>query len=628
MREPRTLCELFQFSLAERPRERANLERRSGTYRAVSSRAFADRVQAVAAGLRQVGVQPGDRVAIVAANRLEWAIADYAILHCGAITVPVYPTLPAAAVQHILGDCDAMTAFVADATQRDKLGDRSALPHLQHVIVFEGTPAARGPAENGDEQSPRPVSTWREFETRGAGLHDPDVFGRVWRAVQARDLATIIYTSGTTGIPKGVMLSHGNIVANVLGSLRRLPIGPQDTCLSFLPLSHIFERMAGHFVMWYQGACIAYAESIETVPQNLLEVHPTIRESVPRLYEKMHARVQAAAAAASPWRHKLLEWAVAVGRHRVRLQQDERRVPPWLAAQNAVADKLVFTKLRERLGGRMRFMISGGAPLSASIAEFFHAAGLVILEGYGLTETSPVITVNPLERPRIGTVGPPIEGVEVRIAEDGEILTRGPNVMQGYYGMEGETDAALQNGWFHTGDVGRLDAQGYLSITDRIKDLIVTSGGKNVAPQPIEARLKATSFIGEAVLVGDGRKFVSALLVPRFDNLHAHAESLGIAGTDAELVVHPEILRLYEALVGALNERLAPYERIKRFRLLERELQLEAGEITPSMKVKRSVVTKTYAPLIESLYAEPAPAGVGCPAAPAPEPQADVVESS
>ena len=625
MRDPRTICELFQHSLAARSRANAFAEKHAGRYHLRSDREIADRVQAIASTLRQVGVQPGDRVAILSSNRIEWAIADYAILHCGAVTVPVYPTLPATTVQHILGDCDVMLAFVADADQLAKLGGQEQLPHLHHVVVFDATPETEAAADHAD--APRSVSDWREFETRGASMHDPNAFERVWQAVKPDDLATIIYTSGTTGVPKGVMLTHANIVSNVLSTLARLPIGPGDTCLSFLPLSHIFERMAGHFVMWYAGVSIAYAESIDTVPQNLLEVRPTILISVPRLYEKMHARVRNTMASASALRQHLFEWAVETGCHRVRIEQQDRRVPPWLAIQSAVADKLVFAKLRERLGGRMRFMISGGAPLSPAIAEFFHAASLLILEGYGLTETAPVITVNPLDRPRLGTVGPAIDGVEVRIAEDGEILTRGPHVMRGYYGMPQETAQVLAGGWFHTGDIGQLDKDGYLRVTDRKKDLLVTSGGKNVAPQPIEARLKASSLIAEAILVGDKQKYVSALLVPQLVALRDHARSIGLAGTDAELVRTPQVLRLYEAVIAQVNTRLAPYERIKRFCLLDRELQLESGEITPTMKVKRNVVTATYASLIDNMYRDPAPAGVGCPPADAHEPQADPVSS-
>ncbi|NIP88982.1 MAG: AMP-binding protein, partial [Gammaproteobacteria bacterium] len=365
MREPLTLCELFQYSLERHPRERAYMLKVNGAYRPISSREFADRVESVTAALRQIGVQPGDRVAIVAPNRLEWAIADYAILHSGAVTVPVYPTLQASAVQHILSDCSAMAAFVADGEQLAKLGNAKQLPHLQHAIRMD---AGGSDNENGNGKPPRPVYTWREFETRGAAAPDPEAFARVWQAQKPDDLATLIYTSGTTGDPKGVMLTHTNLVSNVLSALRRFPINDRDTCLSFLPLSHIFERMAGHFVMWHAGACIAFAESVEAVPENLAEVRPTILVSVPRLYEKMNARVLSSVAESSAIRQKLFDWAQQVGRDRVRLEQADQPIPSWMKVQSAVADRLVFSKLRQRLGGRMRFMISGGAPLAPGIA--------------------------------------------------------------------------------------------------------------------------------------------------------------------------------------------------------------------------------------------------------------------
>jgi long-chain acyl-CoA synthetase len=381
-----------------------------------------------------------------------------------------------------------------------------------------------------------------------------------------------------------------------------------------LPLSHIFERMAGHFVMWHAGATIAFAESIDTVPQNLVEVRPTVLVSVPRLYEKMNARVLAALEQAPPLRQKLFAWAQTVGRQRVRLEQSGKRPSPWLQLQTALASKLVFGKLRARLGGRMRFMISGGAPLAVDIAEFFFAADLPILEGYGLTETSPVICVNPFGRPRIGTVGPPIDGVEVRIAENGEILARGRNIMQGYYGQPEATANVIEDGWFHTGDVGAMTPDGYLRITDRLKDLIVTSGGKNIAPQPIEARLKSCAYIAEAILIGDKHNYLTALIVPHFAHLDERAKALGIdTAARAQIVAAPEILRVFLDVVNALNVQLPSYERIKRFCLLERELQQEAGEITPSMKVKRNVVAKRYAHQIAAMYAEPPPSFVACP---------------
>jgi long-chain acyl-CoA synthetase len=607
--EPRTLCEMFQLGLRRHERRAAFLRKADGAYRPVSSAEFGDRVQAVASGLRSLGLQPGDRVALLSENRLEWAVADYAILHCGAVTVPIYPTLQASVVQAQVTDCGAVAAFVADPSQLAKLGDAAALPALRHVFLFEGEPPAAAASASG-----RAVHALRELDARGLATHDPEAFERTWRRVRPEDLATLIYTSGTSGASKGVMLTHANLIANIVATLRRVPMLATDTCLSFLPLSHVLERMAGHFVMWHVGATIAYAESVDRVPQNLLEIRPTVLISVPRLYEKMNARMLAAVAAAPPLRRRLFAWAQDVGRARVHLEQRGAPVPPALAWRSRLADLLVFRKLRHRLGGRMRIMISGGAPLSHSIAEFFHAAGLPILEGYGLTETSPVLCVNPPERPRIGTVGPPLDNVEIRIAPDGEILARGPSVLFAYWNHPQATQEALAGGWFHTGDIGAFDADGYLRITDRLKDILVTTGGKKVAPQPIESRLKAFQHLSEAILVGDHRKYVAALVIPNFPNLEAWAHAHRVPfGSHAELVRAPAVLRLFELVLGEVNSELASFERVKRFRLLDRELHLQDGEITASMKVRRSVIATRFAEVIESMYAEPPGPGVGCP---------------
>jgi long-chain acyl-CoA synthetase len=609
VQQPRTICDVFQSSAQNLPREQAYLHKVEGVYRAVSSHEFVERVHASAAGLRQIGVQQGERVAILAGNCIEWAIADYAILHCGAVTVPVYPTLQSAGVQQILKDCQATAAFVADSEQLEKLGGLQEMPHLQRAIVFH---------TNVDETTTggRAVYSMSEFENRGVAAYDAEAFDRTWRAVQPQDLATLIYTSGTTGVPKGVMLTHDNIVSNLLSILKRMQLGLGDRCLSFLPLSHIFERMGGHYVMWYTGATIAFAESIDTVPANLVEVRPTILISVPRLYEKMNARVLSAVEAAPPLRQKLFAWARRVGSRRLAYQQRGEIVPFMLRMQHAVADRLVFSKLRERLGGRIRFMISGGAPLSRPIAEFFHSAGLKILEGYGLTETSPVLTLNPLQRPRLGTVGPPLQGVEVKIGDNGEILAKGPGIMKGYWQRAKETEEALAGGWFHTGDVGEFGEDGYLRITDRLKDLIVTAAGKNIAPQPIESSLKSSQFIAEAIVIGDHRKFLTVILVPHFPQLQEWATQHSLPTEATDMVKHPRVLQMYGDVLAGINKGLPSYETLKRFCLLDRELQLASSEITPTMKVKRSVIAKNYRELIDSMYEDPPPPHVGCPAGP------------
>jgi long-chain acyl-CoA synthetase len=429
------------------------------------------------------------------------------------------------------------------------------------------------------------------------------------RAAQAKpeDIATLIYTSGTTGDPKGVMLTHANLVSNVLAcSAPFAGLGPADTALSFLPLCHSFERMGGHYLMLRQGVTIAYAESVEKVPDNMLEVRPSVMLSVPRLYEKIYTRVHEKVVADPPLRQRIFHWALGVGRRRFRHQVEGTTPSPGLRLQAALADALVFSKIRARTGGRLRLFVSGGAPLPREIAEFFGAIGLLILEGYGLTETSPVISVNLPHRMRPGTVGPPIEGVEVKIADDGEILTRGPHVMKGYYGKPEATAEAIDaDGFFHTGDIGRIDPQGFLLITDRKKDILVTSGGKNIAPQPIENRLKTGAFIAEVVMVGNNRHFPAALVVPKFEALEkwAHAKGMVFASRE-ELVASPGVVQHYEQEIERLSHDLAQFEKIKKVALLPRELSIETGELTPKLSVKRRVVEAKYKHLIDRLYEE------------------------
>jgi long-chain acyl-CoA synthetase len=590
----RTLNELLLRAVREHDRPDAFLSKREGRWHPVSHREFAELVEDVAAGLLDLGAAPGDRVGLLSENRLEWAACDYAILAAGAVTVPIYATLPSNQIEYILNDCEARVLFVSNAGHRATALDVRARLRPDLVIVSfdaagDGVPGVLS------------LDALRERGRRRRAAH-PDELPARRSAVRAEELASIIYTSGTTGLPKGVMLSHGNIVSNVLAALSVFPIGPTDSCLSFLPLCHIFERMAGHFTMMHAGASVAYAESMDTVPDNLAEVRPTLLISVPRLYEKMHARVLDAIAKAPPIRQKLFAWAMDVGRRRSRLLLSGRPVPGGLAFQFRLASRLVFSKLKGRLGGRIRFMVSGGAPLSPDIAEFFHAADVLILEGYGLTETSPVISANRLGAMRIGTVGQPFPGVEVRLADDGEILVKSPGVMLGYYRLPEATAEALQDGWFHTGDIGRIDPGGFLTITDRKKDLIVTAGGKNVAPQPLEYRLKQDPLVAEAVVIGDRRPYCVALLVPDFAKLEAWASANGVPTERPALLADPRVTQLFLERLEPMNRDLAPFERIKRVGLIDRELTVAGGELTPTLKVKRRVVVERFRPLIEELY--------------------------
>ncbi|HSD67145.1 MAG TPA: long-chain fatty acid--CoA ligase, partial [Vicinamibacteria bacterium] len=446
-----------------------------------------------------------------------------------------------------------------------------------------------------------------ELRAKGRALleKDPELVRRRAGEVRPDDIATLIYTSGTTGDPKGVMLSHGNLLHNVVAAEKVFPQVTRDwTCLSFLPLCHSFERTAGHNFMLHAGVTIAYAESVEKVPENMQEVRPSIMCSVPRLYEKMYARVNEKVASDPPLRQAIFRWAIGVGRRLFAHTVARTEPGPLLKVQFALADRLVFSKIKARTGGRLRLFISGGAPLAREIAEFFGAAGMLVCEGYGLTETSPVISANYPGRVKPGTVGLPLEHVEVRIAEDGEILTRGPHVMKGYYRKPEATAEAIDgDGWFHTGDIGFLDRDGCLVITDRKKDIIVTSGGKNIAPQPIENRLKTNKFFAEVVMVGNRRNFPAALVVPSFETLEGWAKQGGIASASREeLVRRPEVLAHYRRLVDEMTTDLAQFEKIKKIALLTKDFTQESGELTPTLKVKRRVVEERYAAIIDGMY--------------------------
>ncbi len=596
MATPRTLTELF-FGSMDRNASRPVFLRvkRNGTWVDFSFAEVLSQVQAFSIGLHELGVNAGDRLAILSENRPEWAVTDFACLACRCADVPVYPTLPAHQIEYILRDSGAVAVCCSSVAQLGKILEiRGNLPALKTIIVFD-----EGAASGGASPSNR---YWQRG--RAAMSRYPN-----WRAdalaVQPDDLATLIYTSGTTGDPKGVMLTHGNITSDVVAGLQVLDLRGTDECLSFLPLSHIFERMAGHYCMTQMGAIINYATSIETVPLEMAELKPTVVCSVPRLYEKIYARVLENAMAGSPLKQKIFLWAKRIGEAWAELAIEGKPVPAGLGLQYRVAYRLVFTKLAARVGGRLRFFVSGGAPLSADIARFFFAAGLPIMEGYGLTETSPVITVNGFGRARLGSVGKVVPGVEVKIAGDGEILTRGPNVMKGYYNKPEATAEAIDaDGWFHTGDIGELDADGFLKITDRKKDIIVTAGGKNIAPQPIENSVKSNPFVLNAVMIGDKRKYPIMLVVPNMETLRKWATAEGMRGKDdaallGDIVVHNK-------LTGEIKKTLrdlAQFEMPKKFLIIDTDFTIERGELTPTLKVKRRVVEKLYHDRIEELYA-------------------------
>ncbi len=554
---PGTLVDLYLDSIREHPDATALVVRRGEaeweprTYRQVS-----EIVRDLSLALRSLGLERGDRAAIISATRYEWAVLDFAMVMAGVVSVPVYDSLTAEQIAYILRDAGARAAFVADADQLAKLVEAAnQTPDLKHVIPFDPV---------GSPDVPFELISWESFEARGRGEADlRDAYETYARQTSPGDLATLIYTSGTTGPPKGVMLSHDNLFSNTVLASRRLDLGRSDMVLAWLPMSHVFERTAGHFCTWHCGAPRAFAESVETVPRDMVEVRPTFMAAVPRFYEKVYDATVAAATSAGGAKERIFWWAKAVGERAAEAVLAGRSPGPWLAFQY-------------RTGGRIRYFVSGSAPLSARIARFFWASGLPVLEGYGLTESSPVISINPMEAARLGTVGTPIDGVEVRIADDGEILCRGRNVMLGYYRNDEATREAIEpDGWLHTGDIGELDQDGYLRITDRKKELIVTSYGKNVAPQPIEETLKRSRLVDQVILVGDGRKFIMALVVPEFERL-----------ADREL------------------QEFSGYERPKQVILLDEPFTIEAGTLTPTHKVRRKVVAERYADRIERVYEE------------------------
>jgi long-chain acyl-CoA synthetase len=571
-----------------------------GQITGMSTRDWFDRLRDLSLGLGQIGVKTGDRVVIMSESRPEWLLADLAILTLGAVTVPVYSTLTAAQARYIVKDAGARIAFVSSAEQLDKLQRvRHELPSLEAIVTFD----------TGETTSPS-VLTIDAVAARGhAKLMGEWGAGRAFRdlarQVRPEHLATIIYTSGTTGEPKGVMLSHRNLVSNMIGGRAVVPVDEHDVSLSFLPLSHSFERLVS-YVYLAHGVTIVFAESMDTIGRDIGVVKPTVMTGVPRVYEKFQARILERGSTLPQPRRTLFQWGVRVAMARGRAQSQGRPVGALLGLESKIADRLVFSKIRESVGGRLRCLASGSAPLPVSVGEFFSGIGLTITEGYGLTETSPIISANPLEAPRLGTVGKPIPDVEVRIADDGEILARGPNVMMGYYNKPAETAAVMRDGWFHTGDIGTLDAEGYLAITDRKKDLLVTSGGKKIAPQPIEAALKRSPLVAEVVVLGDRRRFASALIVPEFAALERRLKDLGrTPGERDELVRRDEVLALYQEIVDGLNRELSQFERIKKFRLLPREFTIESGELTPTVKVKRRAVEQNWAGEIEDMYKEP-----------------------
>ena len=589
-----SIPQVFFDRAAQRGGKTAHMVKRDGAWQEISWQELRDIVRHVARGLLTLDLQAGDRVAILSDSRTEWVQCDLGIMAAAGVTVPIYASSTPDQAAYILQNSGAAAMFIDTSAQLDKiLAIRDQVPTLKHIVMIVDNPP-------GDDES---ILTLADLIQRGRDAADQEaVLEERLQGLTPEHEATYVYTSGTTGPPKGVVQTHGNHLFMMESGSAVADIGEGDVNLLFLPLAHSFARFES-FLGFYQGWTTAFAESIEALSQNMREVRPMLVLSVPRVYEKVYASVQAGAAG-SAVKQAIFNWCVGVGRQASRLQQQGQPLPLGLRLKQGLAHRLVFHKLHDALGGRLRYFVSGGAPLAREIAEFFHAAGLLILEGYGLTETCPALTANRHDNFKFGTVGLALPGVELRLDDDGEIQARGPNIARGYYQRpEATAEVFLDDGWFATGDIGEIDADGFLRITDRKKDLLVTAGGKNVAPQNIENLLKGDPLISQAMVYGDRRPFLTAVLTLDMEAATSYARELGISGeTAAELAGNPQVRTLLEGRVERVNQRLAPYETIKKFVIAREDFTEASNELTPTLKVKRQVVTQKYQAELDALY--------------------------
>jgi len=571
--------------------------KQQGTWKTLTWREVGNAVRELAAGLAALGRRPADAVGILSTSRAEWVQADFAIFSVGCVTIPIYPTYPPDLIEYIVNDAGVKTLIVEDPTQLAKVLEvDKAMPGLEQIVIMQGY--------EGREPSPR-TFTWEALRRLGRERADSlkaELANRV-DGIKRDDVATIVYTSGTTGPPKGVVQTHGNHLSALESAAQTTSIAEGNVHLLFLPLAHSFARLES-FIGVHRGLCTAFAESIDKLRENLPETQPHFICSVPRVFEKVYAGAMARAEGGSPVKRKIFNWAVGIGKDVSRLKQANRPVPTALALQYKLAEKLVFSKMQAALGGRLRFAVSGGAPLSREIAEFFHAAGILILEGYGLTETCPVLTNNREDAYKFGSVGKPMPGVDVKIAADGEILGRGGNIAKGYFKKtEATREVFLEDGWFATGDIGRFDEDGFLFITDRKKDLIVTAGGMNIAPQNIENLLKGDPFISQVMVHGDRRPYPVALITLNPEELAKFAREQGImAGDPSVLAKHPKVVERVQRTVDHKNSELQSYAKIKKFVILPEDFTVENGALTPTLKVKRKVISERHRPVLDALY--------------------------
>jgi long-chain acyl-CoA synthetase len=595
--EPATLPDLFLHAARKHDLDDALNYKRTGEWRSIPSAEMIRRIEAVALGVHTLGLTKGDKAAILSANSPEWTFADAGCQFAGVIDVPIYTTLSPTSVEYILNDSGAKVLFIENRREFERIADAVArCSSIEQLIVFDG-----------DMANVPNATSLSDLEAAGQILRteQPELLQEIRSRIEPGDIATLIYTSGTTGEPKGVVLTHANIISNVIDAGAKFDFSVHDISLSVLPLTHVFERSAMYLYI-FNGMSVYYAESVEKVPDNLAEVRPTIFIGVPRIFEKVYAKAKLKAARAGGLKEKIFDWAIEVAKNFAAIRERHETPSFLLSVQHRLADALVYSKLREFFGGRLRACITGGAALSDDIFLIFTGAGITIMQGYGLTETSPVITSNNPTGVKLGTVGKPIRNTKIRIAGDGEIEVSGPGVMLGYYNKPEATRAAFtDDGWFRTGDIGEIDDDGFLRITDRKKELFKTSGGKYIAPSPIEQMIRSSRFVSQAVLVGNERKFASALVVPNFEMLESYVKHKGLqAKTPAEMCAHPRIIDLIERQIAGATQGLARFENVKKIALLENELTVESGELTPTLKIKRRVVEEKYKGLIDRLYDE------------------------